>query len=83
MVIKGYQSSKRKSVKSGADLTYIVITMLMFLGSRQWLLTVNKVYERKFSLFTYIVITMLMIGSTFPEFIAATKNSLSFLYRET
>ena len=78
MVIKGYQSSKRKSVKSGADFTYIVITMLIVWGSRQWFLKVTKVYERKFSLFTYNVITMLMIGSTFPEFIALTKNSLSF-----
>ena len=83
MVIKGYQSSKRKSVKSGADFTYIVITMLIVWGSRQWLLKVTKVYERKFSLFTYNVITMLMIGSTFPEFIALTKNSLSSLSRET
>ena len=78
MVIKRYQSSKRKSVKSGADFTYIVIRMLIFFGSRQWLLKVTKVYERKFSLFTYNVITLLIFMSIFPEFIAATKNSLSF-----
>ena len=61
MVIKGYQSSKRKSVKSGADFAYIVITMLIFFESKQWLLKVTEVYERKFSLFTYNVITMLIV----------------------
>ena len=59
-------------------ITYNVITVLIFLGSRQWLLKVTKVYERKFSPFTYNVITLLMIGSTFPEFIAPIKKLPKF-----